>query len=221
MMRTSLMILSALALSASLAACGDSATAPATGERSSFELENDHAVGRADAPVTIVEYASVSCGACASWHNEVWPEFKDKLVDTGKVRFVLREFPTGEPNLFKAGSMIANCADDKRPGAFFDSVKLQFERQGEIFRYAQQAPGQLRDQYVFIAGEGGLSEDEMLACLTDADVEADMETRIQAGYDAGVGGTPAFFINGVKSDARTAEEFIEAVAEITGNAPAG
>ena len=203
----------ALAATLAVAACSDGAgtAAAAPGERSSFELPNDHAIGSPDAPVTIVEYASVSCGACASWSNTVYPELKDKYIDTGKVRFVLREFPAGNYQLFLSGSMIANCADDKSPGAFFDNVKLQFERQNEIFRYAQQAPEQLRDQYFYIAEQGGLSQEEAIACLSNEDVQADMETRIQSGYDLGVSGTPAFFINGEKTDARTLEEFDEAI----------
>lgn len=216
-MKQSVLILSAAILA--LAGCGASETAAApSGERGSFELPNDHAIGNPNAPVTVVEYASVSCGACANWHTTVYPDFKEKYIDTGEVRFVLREFPAGNPQLFLAGSMIANCADDKTPGAFFDNVKLQFERQGEIFNYAQNAPAQLRDQYAFIASEGGLSEAEMEACLADDEVRADMETRSQSGIDLGITGTPAFVINGeVRRGIFELEDFDAAIAQAKGD----
>ena len=217
MKRTALILSSALLL----AACGESAetATAASGERSGFELPNDHAIGSVDAPVTVIEYASVSCGACANWTNTVYPEFKEKYVDTGEVRYVLREFPAGDSRLFQAGSMLANCADDKREGAFFDSVKLQFERFDDIMNTARNAPQSLRDQYVYIAKETGLSEEEMEACLADTDVLDDMQTRIQAGMDAGVSATPTFFFNGEKVKAFTLEQFDEAIA--AAKAPAG
>lgn len=213
----------ASALTAGLAACSDSGTAVATtGERSSFELANDHAVGSADAPVTVVEYASVTCSHCANWSNTVYPAFKEKYVDTGKVRYVFREFPTPPEALADAGFMIANCADDKRAGAFMDNVKLQFERQADILRTAQLAPDQLRDQYVYLAKEGGLSEEEMEACLADQTVREDYITKVQSGLDAGITGTPAFLVNGEKVKAFTLEDFDDAIANATGGtAPEG
>ena len=56
---------------------------------------DDMAIGRADAPVTVIEYASVTCPHCARWHTQVFPEFKRRYVDTGQVRFIFREMPTG------------------------------------------------------------------------------------------------------------------------------
>ena len=205
------LILSTALLAAACSDAGETATVT-SGERSSFELPNDHALGSADAPVTVVEYASVSCVACANWSNTVYPDFKERYIDTGEVRYVLREFPAGDPRLFQAGSMLANCADDKRPGAFFDSVKLQFERFDDIMNTARTAPQSVRDQYVYIAKQTGLSEDEMEACLADETVRADLETRIQAGSDAGVNATPTFFVNGTKVKAFKIEDFETAIA---------
>ena len=209
-----------------LAACGDADTTTtataASGERSSFELPNDHAIGSADAPVTIVEYASVVCGACANWSSTVYPELKSKYIDTGDVRFVFREFPTNPIQLFDAGVMIANCADDREPGAFFDSVKLQMERQSEILAYAAQDPAALRDQYIFLAKEGGMNAEEMEACLANEEIREEYQERTQTGYDIGISGTPNFLINGeyVKG-IFTIEDFDAAIAEAKASAASG
>ena len=66
-------------------------------DSSQYLIDNDHVTGSPDAQVTLVEYASVACGACGNWHNSVYPEFKKKYVDTGKVRYVFREYVTGVP----------------------------------------------------------------------------------------------------------------------------
>jgi len=213
-----------LAAATLLAACGDTATntpMAASDGRTAFEIETDHAIGSVDAPVTVVEYASVVCGACSNWANTVYPDFKAKYIDTGDVRYVFREFPTNPIQLFDAGVMIANCADDKTPGAFFDSIKLQMERQSEILAYASQDPAALRDQYVFLAKEGGMSEDEMTACLANESVREEYQARIQTGYDIGVAATPTFIINGeLKKGVFTVEDFDTAIAEAKAS-PAG
>jgi len=177
------------------AACGDKDTEFGGGQ-GAYEVEGDFALGNPEADVTVVEYASVSCGACGNWANTVYPDFKEKHIDTGEVRYVFRPFPAGNPQLYVAGTAIAICADEKTPGNFFPNIKLQFEKQEEIFRYAQLAPEQLRDQYAFIAKEGGLTETEMEECLSNDAVRARMESLSQLGYDAGVGGTPGFVVNG-------------------------
>src|SRR5580698_5642937 len=78
----------------------------------------DLALGSASAPVTIVEYASMTCSHCAAFHEETWPKLKAKYVDSGKVRFILREFPL-DP-LAAAGSMLARCAGPDRRNAIVD-----------------------------------------------------------------------------------------------------
>jgi len=196
-----------------LAACGgDNSKATATsGGASDYEVAGDHAVGNADAAVTVVEYASVTCGHCASWHTQVYPDFKTKYVDTGKVRYVFREFPTPPENLATAGFMIANCADEAK---FFDNIMLQFKKQKQIFAAASN--GTVRDQYVSIAKSAGLSEAEFEACLVNEDEQKKYEAVIQGGLDMGVTSTPTFFINGVKEQVFTLESFEEKIAPILG-----
>lgn len=192
--------LAATAAALVLAACGgDAGTSAAAGNASSgvssFEIEKDHAIGNPNAKATLVEHASVMCGACGNWHNTVYPEFKKKYIDTGHVRFVFREFPTAPENLAQAGFLIANCAGSEK---FFDNIKLQFQRQPQIFKAMQN--GTVLNEYIAIGKAGGLSEEETMACLKDEGRIADYNAKVQNGIDNGVTGTPSFFLNGEKLD---------------------
>ena len=205
-----------------LSACGDTSTgskaaSAATGnaERTSYEIEDDHAIGNANAVVTIVEHASVVCGACANWHMTVYPELKKKYVDSGLVRFVFREFPTSPENLAQAGFMIANCSGEDK---FFENISLQFKRQRQIFAAAGAGGGKVKDEYIAIAKAGGLSEEEFEQCLANPEEKARYTMIVQNGIDAGVTGTPSFFINGEKMSLFTLESFDDALRPILGDA---
>lgn len=89
----------------------------------------DRVLGRADAPVTVIEYASVTCPHCAAWHAEVFPDFKARFIDTGRVRYVYREFLTGPAELSFAGALLARCAPADR---YFDVVGALMEGQAAL-----------------------------------------------------------------------------------------
>ena len=182
-----LLIAGASALLA-LTACSDTKTdAPKpSGSSAGYEIENDHAIGNPDAKVTVVEYASVTCGHCANFHDNVYGDLKKKYVDTGLVRFVFREFPTQPANIAQAGFLIANCAPE---GRFFDVIGLQFKRQQQIVRDP-------RNELVKIARSAGLSEADFESCLQDPDEIAKFEAKVQHATDIGVNATPSFEING-------------------------
>ena len=120
MSRRAALTAAALAAMATVAGC----TAKSGGE-----AKGDMALGAgADAKVTVVEYASVTCGHCAVWNEEVWPEFKTKYVDTKKVRYVFREFPTPPQDIAVAGFLIARCAgEDKYFDVMHDIMASQKE----------------------------------------------------------------------------------------------
>ena len=169
-----------LALSALiLAACGGS-KAP---------VEGDMALGAAEgAKVTVVEYASVTCHVCANWQDEVWPEFKAKYVDTNKVRYVFREFPTPPVDVATAGFLVARCAGDDK---YFEVVH-------EILASVKtwNTAGAPRATLVRVATAAGLDEQEFQRCITDQDAIRALDKRISEAQAAGVTGTPAFFVNG-------------------------
>ncbi|WP_409433409.1 thioredoxin domain-containing protein [Litorimonas sp. RW-G-Af-16] len=208
------LIVSAFAAVALIACGGGEATSTDTvSEGGQYEVAGDYAIGNKDAKVTVVEYASVVCGACANWATTVYPDFKAKYVDTGKVRYVFRPFPTSPAELADAGHMIAMCAAEDK---FMQNIKLQFERQKQIFEMANQ--GKARDAYVSLAKASGLSEDEFLACMQNQDIRAKYDAVVQGGVDAGVSGTPSFFINGEKSKVFTLESMDEVILPLLGEA---
>lgn len=149
-------------------------------------LADDMSLGRSDAPVTVVEYASVTCGHCARWHTGVFPEFKRQFIDTGRVRFVMRELPTPPAELATAGFLLARCAG---PDHYFDVVGDIMREQRELF----SAPLQ---RLLAIGARYGVSESEFEACLSDPAMIAAMNARVQHARGRGVSSTPTFFVNG-------------------------
>ena len=184
-----------------LSACsGGSGDAPGkSAGKSAYEVEGDHAVGASDAPITVVEYASVTCGHCATWHKTVWPQMQKDYVDTGKVRFVYREFPTPPVNLAMRGFLIANCADE---GKFFANIALQYDRQEAIFKSKNVA-----GEYEALAKASGLNAQEYEACVSNEAEFERLNKVIEDGQDAGVKATPSFFINGDLKNVFTIEDF--------------
>lgn len=184
-----------------LSACSGGDTPVSTGGADGkFTVADDYILGSADAPVTLVEYASVACGGCAYWHQNVYPEIKSKYVDTGKVQYVFRPFPAANIEMATAGHKLALCADRDK---FFKNVKIQFDRQSQIMKMGQR--GELRQAYVSLAKASGLSEQEFFTCMSDPEVTARYDAFTQLGMDQGVAGTPSIFINGVRAPENSLE----------------
>lgn len=146
----------------------------------------DMTLGRADAPVTVVEYASVTCGHCANWHTTVYPEFKRRFIDTGRVRFVFRELPTQPEALAIGGFTLARCAPANR---YFDVISDLMSEQREIFADPW-------NRLVAIGGRHGVSEAQFQACLNDTAAMDALNARVDAALARGVRGTPTFYVNG-------------------------
>jgi protein-disulfide isomerase len=154
------------------------------------EVEGDRTKGSPDAPVVIVEYASVACGTCANFHQNAMPTL-ERYIDSGDVRLVFREMIAGPPQLAIAGFMLANCAPEDR---YFDVIDILFDQQQAMFEAMQQ--GQAQTRFQAIATSAGFTDEAYQACLSDqAGLEA-VQARSQAASEAGVAGTPSFFING-------------------------
>jgi protein-disulfide isomerase len=169
------------ALAASLAACGPKG-AKVTAE--------DMTLGNPNAKVTVIEYASVACPHCAKWNEEVFPAFKAKYIDTGKVNYVAREALTGEPTLANAGAMLARCAGKDK---YFQVTDALYHAQKNIFQ-----TGDIRGELLTIAQAAGMSEAQFNTCLSDENAAKSAE-RIEKQMKADkIQGTPTFIVNGKK-----------------------
>jgi protein-disulfide isomerase len=144
-------------------------------------------LGRADAPVTVIEYASFTCPHCAHWHNEVLPAFKARFIDTGRVRLVFRDLPT-DPQYAMSGALLGRCA---APGKFFDVAASFFSGQAAL-----RAPGGGRAWFDNGLAASGRSREDMQACFTSSATQAALDAEINGAILAGANTTPAFFVNG-------------------------
>ena len=169
--------------------------------------KDDRILGSPDAPITIVEYASLTCPHCAHFQDDVLPEIKKKWIDTGKVKLVLRDFPLDEPALRAA--MIARCAPPNRFYAFADTFFAAQEKWVKAPDY--------REALARLAKLGGLGKEEFDACLKDTALENKIvESRLIASKELDVNSTPTFFVNGSKfTGAPTAEEFDKLLSSLS------
>jgi protein-disulfide isomerase len=143
-------------------------------------------MGKSDAPVKVVEYASMTCGHCAHFHETTFPTLKEKYIDTGKARLIFREFPF-DPRA-EAGFMLARCANDN----YFAMVDVLFKQQ-ESWAGVADAKAALMQ----IAKLAGFSQESFDACLTDQKLLDEVRAVQRRGsQDFGVDSTPTFFING-------------------------
>ncbi len=149
--------------------------------------EEGMVLGNPKAKVTVIEYASLSCPHCAAWANDVFPAFKVKYIDTGRVRFVLREFLTAPAEMAAAGWLLARCAG---PAKYFSVVDAIFKAQDKIL-----AAGSMREGLLAVAAEAGIGEGSFDQCITDKKALEDLSARVQlyASRDK-ITGTPTFVV---------------------------
>ena len=147
----------------------------------------DPAIGDPAAPVTIIEYSSLTCPHCAAFHAKILPELKQRYIDTGKVRLVLRDFPLDATALKAA--IVAHCAGPERQPQF---VEVFFAQQQNWARAAD--PVQALKQ---LAKLGGLGEAQIDACLADKELEnAILQARLDGEQKYNINSTPSFIIDG-------------------------
>ena len=145
--------------------------------------------GDPKAPNTVIEYASMTCSHCANFHNTVFRDFKKLYVDTGKVRFIFREYPL-DP-LATSAAMLARCAPKD---AFFPMIDLLFDHQNE-WAFVQDPKTALID----LVKQAGISEADFNACLTNQTILDGVNWVKDRAYKTfGVDATPTFFVNGVE-----------------------
>ncbi|PIV75565.1 MAG: thiol-disulfide oxidoreductase [Rhodobacteraceae bacterium CG17_big_fil_post_rev_8_21_14_2_50_65_11] len=147
------------------------------------------AMGDADAPITVIEYASMTCPHCARFHQEVYPQLVENYVETGQVRFVMREVYFDRFGLW--AGMVARCGGEMR---YFGIVEMLMEEQRE---WVQGQPTEVAANLRRLGRRAGLSDEALDACMSDNDMAQAMVTvsTEQAEADE-ITGTPSFVING-------------------------
>jgi protein-disulfide isomerase len=172
------------------------------GEGSAAEV-GDHALGDPNAPVTIIEYASLTCPHCAEFHEDVLPQLKERYIAPGKVRLVYRDFPLDQRAL--AAASLAHCAGPERYFGFLDVLFQTQESWARADDYlaALERLGKL----------GGLTEAEMEACFADEELtNRILQTRLEAQDQHEISSTPTFIIDGkAYSGSRGIDEFGELI----------
>jgi protein-disulfide isomerase len=166
--------------------------APVTGANAGTALklnQNDRILGNPDAPITIIEYASLSCPHCAHFSDTELPQLKKQWIDTGKAKLILRDFPLDGAAMRAA--MIARCAP---PDQFYAFAETFFAAQEQWVLANDQKAALAR-----LAKLGGMSQQKVDACLANKPLENQIaESRLIGEKDLGVDATPTFFIDGTK-----------------------
>ncbi len=198
-----------------LAATGLTLAAPTVARAAPLPAaEGDMALGSPKAPVQVVEYASLSCTHCAHWNNEVFPAFKKQFIDTGKVRYVFREFLTQPYQFAAAGYLLARRVG---PARYFEVIDAIFRQQDAIFQSEDLWGGLLK-----IGKSFGLTEAQFTAALQDQKALDAVNARVdKAAARDKVEATPTFFVNGDRIEGgQPIEIFAAAIAKAASSKPA-
>jgi protein-disulfide isomerase len=154
----------------------------------------DRVLGKPEAPVTIVEYASSTCPHCAHFQEQTFPQLKKQYIDTGKVKYIFREFPLGEGDdlaLAVAAFALARCSGELDSNKYYAMIDTLFAQQT---RWAVQHP---IPPLLAIAKQAGFTEKSFEACIDNTKLQKDILASRDRGYQQfGVNSTPTFFING-------------------------
>ena len=148
----------------------------------------DKALGRADAPVTIVKYASLTCPFCRQFQAATYPRLKRDYIDTGKVRYIVREFPIGRSAA--AAAVVTRCAPAKDYHTLYEKFLAQQK---------QWTAQEVRHDAIYkVAAQTGMSRKTFDNCIANQKIVDGLVWVKQRGREFGVSGTPTFFINGKK-----------------------
>jgi protein-disulfide isomerase len=150
----------------------------------------DIAIGSADAPITITEYSSMSCPHCAAFGQNVFPMLRSKYIDTGKVRFVFREFPLDIKAA--AASILARCIGNGDSEKYLSAVEMLFKLQDRLM-------AQTRETLIYVGRQHGMNEQDVKTCEEDhAQFDKLNADQQYAHREVKVMATPTFFLNGVR-----------------------
>lgn len=148
----------------------------------------DMALGKTDAPITIYEYSSMTCPHCADFEENVFPMLQSKYIDTGKVRFVSREFPLDIKAA--AASMLARCIANGNAPKYFEAIQMLFKDQVPLLQ-------QTTDTLKAIGAHFGMSSEQVEGCVKDQTLLDKLSADQKFAYEVlKVDATPTFFVNG-------------------------
>ncbi|MEC8265390.1 MAG: DsbA family protein [Pseudomonadota bacterium] len=154
-----------------------------------IEALKEKKIGVESANIEIIEFASLTCGHCAKFHNDVFPKIKEEFIDTGKVSFVYKDFPLDKFAL--KASVIARCSGEKK---FFSFLKVLYSKQKDWTRTQDPFRSLLK-----IAKLGGLKNDEIKVCVGNKSIEDGiLKQRLNASKKFDIKATPTLYINGEK-----------------------
>ena len=190
-----------------LAACGPGSTAPETAPLADQLLEagplGEREYGNRNAPVTIIEYVSLTCPYCRAYHAKVFPRVKRTYVDTGRVRYIIREFAIGQTA--GAAAITTRCAPKSK---YLPLIEAYLSRQREWVSQEVRP-----DALYAIAETSGMSRAQFDKCLSNQSIIDGLTEVKQRGRKYGVVGTPTFFINGQKLQGEVTFEQMKALIE--------
>ncbi len=190
-------MLAALVAASALSACGSDDAEEARGvdpDELVLLMEpgpiEEHWLGEPDAPVTVIEYASMTCSHCRDFHIGTFDAFVDEYVETGEVRFLFREFPLDDRAI--AASMLARCAPGEN--AYYGVISLLFETQPD---WAFVEPDMFTQTLLGQVEQAGFTAENFEACLSNQDLFEGILAVADRGAELGVNSTPTFFVNGI------------------------
>ena len=166
----------------------------------SRDLEGDHVISVGSPSNTIIEYASMTCPHCSDFHNETFPKIKSDLIDTGKVKYIFRDFPLDQYAM--AGTLIANCVTEDR---YIDVINVLLKTQKKWIQNGYQG-------LLSIAKNFGLSISQVEVCLSDEKLIKLIESNMRIATNSfGITGTPSVFVNGKKISSLDYQEMLDEI----------
>lgn len=212
-----------VAAAMALAACpggipGTGPAEPAVKTSTQAPVTGDASLGPADAGVVLTEYFAPTCPACKNWHDTVYPQIKERYIDTGKIRFEVREMPSHRPVVDRIIFGMARCVG---ADLYFPLIDSAFARWERIENAANSASGP-EPQLLLLAQEFGMDRDKMLACAAKPELRERLLLVETERTQLGVTGTPTHFINGrmAQSDLATLSQQLDQTIAASQAAPA-
>ena len=181
---------------------------PSYGETLLDISKDDFVIGNESAPITIIEYASLSCSHCADFHTNTLETLKEEYIDSGKVRFVFRDFPFNYPALL--GSMVLRCIpEDVR----YDYMNALFQLQTN---WVDKESTKTTQELFKIMQSGGMTKEEFDTCITNVDLENKiLQGVIGAQSEFNIQSTPSFLVNGILVEGnKSIKEFRQIINKI-------